>query len=82
MASAQALILCAALALPTVNFVNPPEMTVSQFLREYKELQHFLAKYDPTGEYIVMPNRVHAVPKGYDTLPFQWRGHMIYQRSA
>jgi hypothetical protein len=77
MGIAEAVLICA-LALPTVNFVEPPEMTVSQFLREYKELQSFLAHIDPSGEFVVMPKRIHAVPKGYAVLPFQWRSHHVY----
>jgi len=78
------LFLSCALALPpaVLHFRGWDAVSSRQFVEEYKELKTFLNKFGPGQEFYVMPKRLHAVPDGYHVLPFMFKGHKIYQRSA
>jgi len=80
---AEALLSCA-LAMPvgSVHYEPHNSISVTQYVREYKELKTWLMNTDPKGHFIVIPSRVHAVPNGFTRMPFKWRGCLVYYRRS
>ena len=63
-----AFLICA-LALP------PAKMQAYRLLAD-------LAKHYGTEKIILRGNRIHAVPDGYEKMPFKWRGFTVYFKKS
>ena len=79
--------LIAALSLPVANIHTDsngdkadPGFTKETFIREYKWLEELMKKADPTGEFMILPEKYDKRPAGWTEVPIRWRGHIIYRR--
>lgn len=73
-----------ALALPvgSVHYQPATSISVSQYIKEYKELKAWLMNTDPNADWLVIPAKVHATPQEYKRMFFKWRGHLVYWKRA
>lgn len=81
---AELFLVCALAPRPAaiVHFKGWEGIPTREFLTVYRELKDFMNKFFPGQEFYVMPNRPHAVPRGYIPMALRWRGHTIYRRSS
>lgn len=80
----KSLFLACALALPvgSVHYQPKDSLSVGQYLVQLKELKRFQAAIDPRSDWQVVPDVMHLIRRGWELLPFQYRGNLIYRRSA
>lgn len=80
--------LISALCLPLSNFYYAgnngdkadPGFTKEDFIKEYKWLEDLMKKADPTGEFMIIPEKYDKRPPGWTEAPIRWRGHIIYRK--